>query len=137
MTERSAQAGSYGPRGPVYSTEEEWRGSEFSMHYEVRLSANGESIGFMGRIEKESKFTRKYNRIAASAMCPFRFVRPVWHYWRFFFCWIQWQVQWRVGVLLVISQRKGGGDRPWSLKLGKEEVEILSRCSEGRTCNGH
>lgn len=37
----------------VYSTEEEWRGSEFSVHYEVRLSANGESIGFMGRIEKE------------------------------------------------------------------------------------
>lgn len=32
----------------------------------------------------------------------------------------------------MISQRKGGGDRPWSLKLGKEEVEILSGCSEGQ-----
>lgn len=74
VTERSAQAGSYGRRGLVYSTEEEWRGSEFSMNCEVRLSANGESIGFVGRIEKENKFTRKCNRIAASAMCPFRFV---------------------------------------------------------------
>lgn len=74
MTERNAQAGSYRQRGPVYSTEEKWCGSEFSVHYKVRLSANGESIGFMGRIEKESKFTRKCNRIAASAMCPFRSV---------------------------------------------------------------
>lgn len=70
MTERSAQAGSYGRRGLVYSTEEEWCGSEFSMNCEVRLSANGESIGFVGRIEKESKFTRKYNRIVQVLCVP-------------------------------------------------------------------